>query len=119
MFDGSPASLLAIDTAAFMTDPISIRLTGLKRTVADLRDPEAIYLVDLVPAARAHAVERAGTVLSHDTSKELRPDCPSWYFASGQQPRSDRVCREWDQGPAVVAAWLGRPCSQAVRPAGR
>ena len=35
---------------------------------------EAIYLVDLAPAARAHALGRAGAVLSHDTSKELRPD---------------------------------------------
>ncbi|HEX3416425.1 MAG TPA: hypothetical protein VHT21_08490 [Stellaceae bacterium] len=35
---------------------------------------EAIYLVDLAPAARAHALERSGAVLSHDTSKELRPD---------------------------------------------
>ena len=35
---------------------------------------EAIYLVDLVPADRAHALGRAGAVLAHDTSKELRPD---------------------------------------------
>src|SRR6516165_8815501 len=35
---------------------------------------EAIYLVDLAPAARAHALGRAGAVLSHDISKELRPD---------------------------------------------
>ena len=35
---------------------------------------EAIYLVDLAPGARAHALGRAGAVLSHDTSKELRPD---------------------------------------------
>src|ERR1700726_3136600 len=35
---------------------------------------EAIYLVDLAPADRAHALGRAGAVLSHDTSKELRPD---------------------------------------------
>ena len=35
---------------------------------------EAVYLVDLLPAARAHALERAGAVLSHDISKELRPD---------------------------------------------
>ena len=34
---------------------------------------EAIYLVDLAPADRAHALGRAGAVLSHDTSKELRP----------------------------------------------
>src|SRR6201981_839808 len=35
---------------------------------------DAIYLVDLAPAARARALMRAGAVLSHDTSKELRPD---------------------------------------------
>jgi len=35
---------------------------------------EAVYFVDLAPAARAHALERAGAVLSHDTSKELRRD---------------------------------------------
>src|ERR1700730_12063877 len=35
---------------------------------------EAIYLVDLAPAARAHALGRAAAVLSHDTSKELRSD---------------------------------------------
>ena len=35
---------------------------------------DAVYFVDLAPAARAHALERAGAVLSHDTSKELRPD---------------------------------------------
>src|SRR3984893_10637076 len=35
---------------------------------------EAIYLVDLAPADRAHALGRAGAVLSHDTSKELGPD---------------------------------------------
>ena len=34
---------------------------------------EAIYLVDLAPAASAHALGRAGAVLSHGTSKELRP----------------------------------------------
>ena len=33
----------------------------------------AIYLTDLAPADRAAALERAGAVLSHDTSKELRP----------------------------------------------
>src|SRR5271156_7211998 len=34
----------------------------------------AIYLVDLAPADRPDALGRAGAVLSHDTSKELRPD---------------------------------------------
>ena len=101
---------------------VTYPLTGRSRAIVEEElggTAEAIYLVDLAPAARAHALERAGTVQSHDTSKELRPDCPSWYCASGQQLRSVRVCCEWDQGPAVVAAWLGRPCSQAVRPAGR
>src|SRR4051812_33089748 len=35
---------------------------------------EAIYLLDLASADRAAALGRAGAVLSHDTSKELRPD---------------------------------------------
>src|ERR1700747_2614173 len=35
---------------------------------------EAIYLVDLAPAARAHALGRAAAVLSPDTSKKLRSD---------------------------------------------
>jgi len=35
---------------------------------------EVIYLIDLSPAARAHALERAAAVLSHNTSKELRCD---------------------------------------------
>ena len=35
---------------------------------------EVIYFVDLAPADRAHALGRAGAVLSHDTSKELRPE---------------------------------------------
>src|SRR3982075_2402237 len=35
---------------------------------------EAIYLVDLAPAARAHALKRAGAVLSHDTAKNKQPD---------------------------------------------
>src|ERR1700738_1495426 len=35
---------------------------------------EAVYLVDLAPADRAHALGRAGALLSHDTWKELRPD---------------------------------------------
>ena len=34
---------------------------------------EAIYLVDLAPAARAHALGCAGAVLSHDTSKDCGP----------------------------------------------
>src|SRR6202035_4264061 len=35
---------------------------------------EIVYLTDLVPADRADALRRAGALLSHDTSKELRPD---------------------------------------------
>ena len=35
---------------------------------------EAIYLGDLMPAERAQALSRAGALLAHDTSKELRPD---------------------------------------------
>src|SRR5580693_783556 len=35
---------------------------------------EAVYLDDLVPPDRADALSRAGALLSHDTSKELRPD---------------------------------------------
>jgi len=35
---------------------------------------EAIYLDDLSPAERAPALCRAGALLAHDTSKELRPD---------------------------------------------
>ena len=35
---------------------------------------EAIYLIDLLREERAGALRRAGAVLAHDTSKELRPD---------------------------------------------
>jgi phosphoglycerate dehydrogenase-like enzyme len=35
---------------------------------------EAIYLADLPPEERAGALRRAGALLAHDTSKELRPD---------------------------------------------
>ena len=35
---------------------------------------EIVYLGDLVPADRADALRRAGALLAHDTSKELRPD---------------------------------------------
>src|SRR6516225_10727587 len=48
---------------------VTYPLTGRSRAIV-----ETIYLVDLAPAARAHALGRAGAVLSHDTSKELRPD---------------------------------------------
>jgi phosphoglycerate dehydrogenase-like enzyme len=34
----------------------------------------AIYLADLAPEERADALRSAGALLSHDTSKELRPD---------------------------------------------
>src|SRR5467141_1235407 len=55
---------------------VTYPLTGRSRAiVAEELDgtAEAIYLVDLAPADRAHALGRAGAVLSHDTSKELRP----------------------------------------------
>ena len=56
---------------------VTYPLTGRSRAIVEeeLRGTAgAISLVDLPPAARAHALERAGAVLSHDTSKELRPD---------------------------------------------
>jgi phosphoglycerate dehydrogenase-like enzyme len=56
---------------------VTYPLTGRSRAIVEEElgeTAEAIYLVDLAPAARAHALERAGAVLSHDTSKELRPD---------------------------------------------
>ncbi len=56
---------------------VTYPLTGRSREiVAEELDgiTEAIYLVDLAPADRAHALGRAGAVLAHDTSKELRPD---------------------------------------------
>src|SRR5689334_24307415 len=56
---------------------VTYPLTGRSRAIVEEElggAAEAIYLVDLAPAARAHALERAGAVLSHDTSKELRPD---------------------------------------------
>src|SRR6185437_9285191 len=56
---------------------VTYPLTGRSRAIVDEElggTAEAIYLVDLAPADRAHALGRAGAVLSHDTSKELRPD---------------------------------------------
>jgi hypothetical protein len=56
---------------------VTYPLTARSRTIVEEElggTAEAIYLVDLSPPARAHALERAGAVLSHDTSKELRPD---------------------------------------------
>jgi phosphoglycerate dehydrogenase-like enzyme len=56
---------------------VTYPLTGRSRAIVEEElggNAEAIYLVDLAPAARAHALGRAGAVLSHDTSKELRPD---------------------------------------------
>src|ERR1700732_3436792 len=52
-------------------------LTGRSGTIVEEElggTAEAIYLVDQAPAARAHALRRAGAVLSHDTSQELPPD---------------------------------------------
>jgi hypothetical protein len=56
---------------------VTYPLTGRSRAIVSEElggTAEAIYLVDLAPADRAHALGRAGAVLSHDTSKELRPD---------------------------------------------
>src|SRR6516225_6358641 len=56
---------------------VTYPLTGRSRAIVDEElggTAEAIYLVDLAPAARAHALGCAGAVLSHDTSKELWPD---------------------------------------------
>src|SRR6266699_3951635 len=56
---------------------VTYPLTGRSRAIVAEElggTAEAIYLVDLAPAERAHALGRAGAVLSHDTSKELRPD---------------------------------------------
>src|SRR3954451_25219710 len=56
---------------------VTYPLTGRSRTIVAEElggAAEAIYLVDLAPADRAAALERAETVLSHDTSKELHPD---------------------------------------------
>jgi hypothetical protein len=56
---------------------VTYPLTGRSRAIIEEElggTAEAIYLVDLTPVTRAHALGRAGAVLSHDTSKELRPD---------------------------------------------
>src|SRR6516225_3396123 len=56
---------------------VTYPLTGRSRAIVEEElggTTEAIYLVDLAPGARAHALGRAGAVLSHDTSKELRRD---------------------------------------------
>src|SRR3981189_2470701 len=56
---------------------VTYPLTRRSRAIVDEElggTAEAIYLVDLAPAGRAHALGRAGAVLSHDTSRELRPD---------------------------------------------
>src|SRR5499425_2687620 len=56
---------------------VTYPLTGRSRAIVEEElggTTEAIYLVDLASAARAHALASAGAVLSHDTSKELRPD---------------------------------------------
>ena len=56
---------------------VTYPMTGRSRAIVaeELGETaEAIYLVDLAPGDRAHALGRAGAVLSHDTSKELRPD---------------------------------------------
>src|SRR6516165_3164106 len=56
---------------------VTYPLTGRSRAIVEEElagTAEAIYLVDLAQADRAHALASAGAVLSHDTSKELRPD---------------------------------------------
>src|SRR5215831_14840099 len=56
---------------------VTYPLTGRSRAIVEEElgvTAEAIYLVDLAPAARARALMRAGAVLSHDMSKERRPD---------------------------------------------
>src|SRR5438477_2435119 len=56
---------------------VTYPLTGRSRAIVEEElggTAEAIYLVDLAPAARARALMRAAAVLSHDTSKELRSD---------------------------------------------
>src|SRR6516165_8744117 len=56
---------------------VTYPLTGRSRAIVEEElggTAEVIYLVDLAPAARSHALGRAGAVLSHDTSKELRPE---------------------------------------------
>src|SRR5262249_38535361 len=71
---------------------VTCPLTGRSRAIVEEElggTAEAIYLVDLAPAARAHALRRAGAVLSHDTSKERGPDglrvtpkAGHWHFAA-------------------------------------
>src|ERR1700750_2003086 len=56
---------------------VTYPLTGRSRAIIEEElggAAEAVYLVDLAPAARAHALRRSGAVLSRDTAKELRPD---------------------------------------------
>src|SRR3954453_2270883 len=56
---------------------VTYPLTGRSRAIVAEElggAAEAIYLVDLAPADRAAAIGRAAAMLSHDTSKELRPD---------------------------------------------
>src|ERR1051326_2358725 len=56
---------------------VTYPLTGRSRAIVEEElggSIEVIYLLDLPPAARANALGRAEAVLSHDTSKELRPD---------------------------------------------
>src|SRR5262249_39655860 len=56
---------------------VTYPLTGRSRAIVEeeLRGTaEAIYLVDLPPAARGLALGRAGAGLSHDTSKDLGLD---------------------------------------------
>ena len=50
---------------------VTFPLTGRNRAIVEEElggAAEAIYLVNLAPAARVHVLGRAGAVLSHDTS---------------------------------------------------
>src|SRR5258707_14274285 len=56
---------------------VTYPVTGRSRAIVEEElsgSAAAIYLVDLAPADRALALEVAGAVLSHDTSKELQPN---------------------------------------------
>ena len=56
---------------------VTYPLTGRSRAIVaeELAGAaEIVYLADLVPADREEALRRAGALLAHDTSKELRPD---------------------------------------------
>ena len=50
---------------------VTYPLTGRSRAIVEEElggTAEAVYLADLAPATRAHALGRAGALLAHDTS---------------------------------------------------